>query len=338
MSIEHNTVDHRVSATDDTVHNRWNNALEPIRTIESGDVVEFECRDATNGQIEPDSTVADLADLDVEQVHTLTGPLAVEGAQPGDVLQVDVLELEHQGWGYTLVLPGEAGLGLLPEEFPEPAIHVWEFEDGAAQFVDGGASEMQREDGIEVPIHPFPGTVGVAPAEEGDHDTQPPRSVGGNLDIKQLTAGSTLYLPVAVEDALFSIGDCHAAQGDGEVCISAIEAPMSVTCRLSVRSEMDLERPQFETGGPFTPTGRDEPAFGTTGVGDDLHEAARDAVRGMVDHLHDERGLAREQAYILCSAAVDLKINQIVNAPNWTVSAYLPESIFPEERRRSHDR
>ncbi|AFZ71517.1 acetamidase/formamidase family protein [Natronobacterium gregoryi] len=339
MSIEYDEVDHRVSATDDAVHSDWDNSREPIRTVESGDVVEFECRDATNGQIDPDSTVADLADLDVGQVHTLTGPIAMEDAEPGDVLQVDVLDLEHQGWGYTLVLPGELGMGLLPEEFPEPALHVWEFEDDAAHFVDSVASETQREDGsaeggsvdgIEVPLHPFPGTVGVAPAADGQHDTNPPRPVGGNLDIKQLTAGSTLYLPIAVADALFSIGDCHAAQGDGEVCISAIEAPMSVTCRLEVQPEMGLERPQFETDGPFTPTGRDEPAFGTTGIGDDLSEAARDAVRGMIDHLHEERGLEREQAYVLCSAAVDLKINQIVNAPNWTVSAYLPESIFPE--------
>ncbi|AEH38883.1 acetamidase/formamidase family protein [Halopiger xanaduensis] len=313
-------VDHEIDATDETLHSDWNRAREPVRTIESGDAVRFECRDAANGQLGPDSTVADLAELDVDQVHTLTGPIAIDGAEPGDVLEVEILELEHRGWGYTLVLPGELGMGLLPEEFPEPALHVWDLEDGVARFVNG----------IEVPLHPFPGTLGVAPAEPGVHDTNPPRPVGGNLDIKHLTAGSTMYLPIAVEDGLFSIGDCHAAQGDGEVCISGVEAPMSVTCRFELRSEMDLERPQFETDGPFTSSGRDEPMYGTTGVGDDLREAAKDAIRGMIDHCHAERGLTREEAYILCSAAVDLKLNQVVNAPNWTVSAYLPEQIFPD--------
>ena len=322
MSSDSDAVDHRID--DDTVHSAWNNDLEAVCTIEPGDVVRFSCRDATDGQLGPDATVADLAGLDVDRVHPLTGPVAIAGTRPGDVLQVDVLDLEHEGWGYTLVLPGEMGLGLLPEEFPEPAVHVWNLEGDVGHFVEG----------IEVPLDPFPGIVGVAPAEAGDHDTNPPRAVGGNLDVKHLTAGSTLYLPVAVEDALFSIGDCHAAQGDGEVCVSGIEAPMSVTCRFDVRRDVDLEYPRFETDGPFTPTGRDERMFGTTGIGDDLYEATRAAIRGMIDHLEDDRGLTREQAYVLCSAAVDLKVNQAVNVPNWTVSAYLPESIFPDRLRR----
>ncbi|OVE84186.1 acetamidase/formamidase family protein [Natronolimnobius baerhuensis] len=318
MSETNTAIDHHLPATDETIHSVWNNALEPVLTIDPGDVVQFECRDATNGQLTRASTVADLPSLDIDQIHPLTGPVAVEGAQPGDVLSVEILALEHQGWGYTLVLPGEMGLGLLPEEFPEPAIHVWDLEDGVAHFTNG----------IEVPIKPFPGTIGVAPAADGEHSTNPPRSVGGNLDIKHLTAGSTLHLPVAVENALFSIGDCHAAQGDGEVCINGLEAPMSVTCRFSLQSDRSLERPQFETA---VASGRDEPMYGTTGVDSDLYEATKQAVRGMVDHLHSERGLAREEAYILCSVAVDLKINQVVNAPNWVVSAYLPEQLFPDE-------
>ena len=328
MSHENDEPEYLIDAVDDAVHSTWNNDLEPVCTIEPGDVVRFSCRDATDGQLTPDSTAADVAELDIDPVHPLTGPVAIEGARPGDVLEVELLEFEHSGWGYTLVLPGEMGLGLLPEAFPEPALHVWEFEGDVGHFVDG----------IEVPLDPFPGTVGVAPAEDGDHDTNPPRAVGGNLDVKHLTAGSTLWLPVAVDDALFSIGDCHAAQGDGEVCVTGIEAPMSVTCRFDVHEARTLEYPQFETGGPFTATGRDEPAFGTTGIDDDLYEAARTAVRGMIEHLHDERGLTREQAYILCSAAVDLKINELVNVPTWVVSAYLPESLFPESRRWSTTR
>lgn len=326
MANEYDTVDHRVTADDATVHSTWNNELEPVCTIDPGDVVRFECRDATNGQLGPDSVAADVAELDIDPVHPLTGPVAIDGAGPGDVLEIELLDLEHRGWGYTLVLPGEIGHGLLADSFPEPAVHVWELDDDddVCRFVNG----------IEVPLNPFPGIVGVAPAETGSHGTFPPRSVGGNIDVKHLTAGSTLFLPVAVEDALCSVGDCHAAQGDGEVCGTGIEAPMSVTCRFDVRPELTIEQPQFETDGPFTPTGRDEPMVGTSGIDDDLRGATESAVRGMIDHLHEERELTREQAYILCSAAVDLKINEVVNAPNWVVSAYLPESIFPEERRR----
>ena len=324
MSSENHTVDHQVS-DDDGSHSAWDNGLDPVRTIEPGDVVRFECRDATDGQLGPDSTVADVATLEVDPVHPLTGPVAIDGARPGDVLQVEILDLEHEGWGYTVILPGEMGLGLLSDEFPEPDLFVWDLEDDVGHFVNG----------IEVALDPFPGVIGVAPVESGSHSTFPPRSVGGNLDVKHLTAGSTLYLPIAVDDALFSVGDCHAAQGDGEVCGTGIEAPMAVTCRFGVRSDRSLEGPQFETTGPFTPTGRDEPIYGTTGVADDLMAATRTAIRHMIDHLHDERGLTRGEAYLLCSAAVDLKLNEVVNAPNWTVSAYLPESVFPPERRRS---
>jgi acetamidase/formamidase len=184
-------------------------------------------------------------------------------------------------------------------------------------------------DGIEVPIDMFPGTIGVAPDGPGEHDTLPPRSVGGNMDVKHMTAGSTVYLPVEVEGALFSTGDCHAAQGDGEVCVTVIEAPMFVTARFGLEKQAGIEQPRFETEGPFTPTGSDEPTYGTTGIADDLMEATKLAVRHMIDHLHRERDLSREEAYILCSAAVDLKISEVVDAPNWTVSAYLPENVFP---------
>lgn len=324
MGAEEFAVDHRIDAEDDAVHSDWDNGREPALTVQPGDVVRISCRDATNGQLSPASTPADVAALDIDPIHALTGPIAVEGARPGDVLEVELLDLEHEGVGYTLVLPGPAELGVLADEFPDPALHVWDLEGDVGRFVDG----------IEVPLAPFPGIVGVAPAEDGAHGTFPPRDVGGNMDVKQLTAGSRVYLPVAVEDALFSIGDCHAAQGDGEVCGTGIEAPMTVTCRFDLRSDLSIDRPQFETAGPFTPTGRDEPMYGTTGIADDLMTATRRAVRSMVDHLQDERGLERDDAYMLCSTAVDLKINEAVNAPNWVVSAYLPESIFPEAKRR----
>lgn len=314
------TVDHRLSDADRNIHSAWDNSLAPVLTVEPGDVVRFECRDAVDEQIDIETTVDDVPDISFDPVHPLTGPVAVEGAEPGDVLEVELLELQHKGWGYNVFFPGDMDLGLLPEDFPDPGIHIWDLDGDVGHFVNG----------IEVPLDPFPGVIGVAPAEDGEHDTLPPRSVGGNMDVKHLTAGSTLYLPVEVEGALFSTGDCHAAQGDGEVCVTGIEAPMFVTARFSVRSDMSIEQPQFETTHPFTPTGADEPMYGTTGIAPDLMDATKKAVRHMITHLHEERGLSRAEAYILCSAIVDLKINEVVDAPNWTVSAYLPESIFPD--------
>jgi len=314
------SVDHQVPDEDPNVHHAWDNTLEPILTVKSGDVVRFDCRDATGGQLGPDATVTDVSAIDPELVHALTGPIAIEGAEPGDVLTVEILELEHEGWGYTIVPPGPLKLGLLFEAFDKPAIHVWEIEDGVCHFVDG----------IEVPLAPFPGVVGVAPAENGVFDTLSPRATGGNVDIKHLTAGSTISLPIAVENALFSIGDCHAAQGDGEVSGTGIEAPMSVTCRFELEPDRTIERPHLETDGPFTPTGRDERMIAVTGVESDLYDAAEAATCGLIDRLVDEYDLTREQAYILCSTVADLKINQVVHAPNSVVSAYLPTNIFPE--------
>lgn len=315
------TVDHRLSDAERNIHRSWDNSLDPVLTVESGEVVRFECRDAVDRQLDVESTAADFANVSFDPVHPLTGPVAVEGAEPGDVLEVELLDLQHKGWGYTGYLPGEMGLGLLPEDFPDADVHIWDLEGDVGHFVDG----------IEVPLDPFPGVIGLAPGADGEHDTLPPYDTGGNMDVKHMTAGSTVYLPVEVDGGLFSTADCHAAQGDGEVCVTGVEAPMFVTARLSVRTDMDIEQPQLHTSGPFTPTGRDEPMYATTGIADDLMEATKKATRHMIDHLEAERDLTRGEAYILCSAAMDLKVSEVVDAPNWTVTAYVPDSIFPDE-------
>jgi acetamidase/formamidase len=312
-------VDHRLSDEESNVHRSWDASLDPVLTVESGDVVRFECRDAVDGQVTVETTAEDVPEISFDPVHPLTGPVAVEGAEPGDVLEVELLDLQHKGWGYTLFFPGEMGLGLLPEEFDEAGIHVWDLDGDVGRFVNG----------IEVPLDPFPGVIGCAPGDPGEHDTLPPRDVGGNVDVKHMTAGSTVYLPVEAGGGLFSVGDCHAAQGDGEVCVTGVETEMFVTARLSVRSDLDVEQPELETTGPFTPTGTDEPMYATTGIAPDLMDATKRAVRHMIRHLSEHRGLSRAEAYLLCSAAVDLKISEVVDAPNWTVTAYLPESIFP---------
>ncbi|HSE94166.1 MAG TPA: acetamidase/formamidase family protein, partial [Methylomirabilota bacterium] len=220
-------------------------------------------------------------------------------------------------FGWTNIRPGR---GLLPEDdFPKPYLAIWDLSDGLLARL--GAR-------IAVPIDPFPGVIGVALEEPGGHSTMPPRKNGGNMDVKQLTAGTTVYLPVWVDGALFSVGDGHGAQGDGEVCITAIEMMAQVTARFDLQPGRRLAEPRFRTRGPVGARTNTGPHFATTAHGHDLYRSAQQAIRYMIDHLVEERGLSREEAYILCSVAVDLRISEIVDAPNWIVSAFLPESIF----------
>jgi acetamidase/formamidase len=311
-------IDYELSDADENVHHVWDNSLDPVLTIEPGDVVRFECRDALDGQITEESTAEEMRDVSFDPVHPLTGPVSVEGAAPGDVLAVELLDFEHKGWGFTGFLPGDMGFGLLPEDFEDPGLHIWDLTDDVGHFVND----------IEVPLDMFPGIIGTAPGAPGEHDTLPPRDTGGNMDVKQMTNGSTVYLPVECDGALFSTADCHAAQGDGEVCVTGVEAPMFVTARFNLRPDMDIEQPHVDSDHPFTPTGHDEPMHGTTGIAPDLMDATKKAVRHMIDYLEAERGLTRDEAYILCSAAVDLKISEVVDAPNWTVTAYVADSLF----------
>ena len=191
---------HRLSRETDHVHYDWDRDRDPVLSVDSGDTVVVECHDAADDQLPADATVADVEAVDAPG-HPMTGPIRVEGAEPGDTLAVDVLGLEHEEIGWTYVYPGESGVGFLPAEFPDGAVHTWDLDGDVGHF----------REGIEVPLAPFPGNLGLAPAEPGPHSTIPPRSVGGNLDIKHLTVGSTLYLPVAVAGGLFSVGDLHAA-------------------------------------------------------------------------------------------------------------------------------
>jgi acetamidase/formamidase len=300
------------------VHYEWNNAIPPRLEIDPGDTVAFQTRDAADGHYSPTSTHADAAARGPFRGHPLTGPVRIKGASPGDVLAVEILEMRPgAGFGWTNIRPGR---GLLPEdEFPKAFLQIWD-------LADGTHARMGRR--VAVPVDPFPGVVGVALDEPGGHSTMPPRKNGGNMDVKQLTAGTTLYLPVWMEGALFSIGDGHAAQGDGEVCVTAIEMMAQVTCRFDLLPGRRLREPQFRTRGPLAARTNTGPHYATTAHGPDLFRASQQAIRYMIDHLVEERGLSREEAYILCSVAVDLKISEIVDAPNWIVSAFLPEGIF----------
>jgi acetamidase/formamidase len=308
--------EHRLDASQ--VHHEWNNALPPRLTIEPGDIVAFETRDAADGYYSPSSTSADVLGRGPFRGHPLTGPVRVEGARPGDVLVVEILEVRPRAtFGWTAIRPGR---GLLPEvDFPKPFLQIWDVSDGR---------HARNGRGVAVPIEAFPGVMGTALPEPGGHSTMPPRKNGGNMDIKQLAAGTTLYLPVWVDGALFSVGDGHAAQGDGEVCVTAVEMQAHVTLSFGLERGVHLPEPRLRTRGPIAAGTSRGPFFATTAHGPDLFASAQQAVRYMIDHLVRERGLSREEAYIVASVAVDLKISEIVDAPNWIVSAFLPENIF----------
>ena len=292
----------------ENTHNRWSAGIPPALTVPSGAVVEVHTKEASDGQITPDTGPADLAQVDFDPIHPLTGPVYVEGAAPGDVLAVTIHDIEVEGWGWATILPG---FGFLADEFTEPWVRGFEMAPGA--------TEARFNDRITIPLAPFAGVMGVAPRTDSMLVTIPPRSNGGNMDNKHLLPGTTVYFPVFVEGALFSIGDTHAAQGDGEISGTAIEAPMRIVYEVNVlKGGRAIEEPQYETDEYYAVTG-----FGTT-----IDEAARKAAGYMIDYLVAEHGLTRNEAYVLSSLTADLKISETVDVPHMLVSMHIPKSIF----------
>ncbi|BCM22339.1 acetamidase/formamidase family protein [Mesorhizobium sp. J8] len=311
------------SNCDYTIHGRhhhfgWDNSFAPAERVAPGSTIEFQCLDSSGGQLKADSTVADIAKLDFGQINPVTGPIFVEGAEPGDALKVTIEMFKPSGFGWTANIPG---FGLLADDFKEPALAIWKYDAASLEPALFGTHSR-------VPLKPFAGTIGNAPGEKGHHSVVPPRRVGGNLDIRDLAAGTTLYLPVEVAGALFSVGDTHAAQGDGEVCGTAIESPMDVVLKLDLVKDARLKTPRFTTPGPVT---RHLDAKGyevTTGIGPDLMAGAKEAVAQMVDLLSARYKLDPVDAYMLVSVCGDLRISEIVDMPNWVVSFYFPRCVF----------
>ncbi len=299
-------------------HLGWNNAFPPVLTVAPGDVVEFHTVDGSGGQILATSTVEDVRKLDFAKVIPLTGPVVIDGAEPGDAVKVTLLAFEPSGWGWTASIPG---FGLLADQFAEPALYVWHYDSTGKEPALYGA-------GARVPTKPFCGTIGLAPAEPGLHSVGPPRRVGGNMDIRDLAAGTTLYLPVEVKGGLFSLGDTHAAQGDGEVCGTAIESSMTVAAKFELVKGANLAFPRFSTPGPVSRHFDGQGYEVTTGIGPDLMEGARAAVMGMIELLTARHNMSAVEAYMLCSVCADLRISEIVDLPNWVVSLYFPNIVF----------
>lgn len=351
-----------------TGHNRWHPDIEPVLEVAPGEEVLLETRDAADGQIKPGMSVADLAGMDTKVAHPLTGPVYVGGAKPGDLLEIEYLDIVPQPYGWTRVRPGA---GFLRDLFPEPYLAHW--------HMAAGYATSPQLPGVRIPESSFMGTAGLAPsheelarwtAREADlvrrggmalmpdaqdavpHGepiastalrTMPPRENCGNLDAKQLTRGSMLYIPVSVAGALYSVGDAHYAQGDSECCVTAIEMGATVTVRFKlhagVAAQQNIRFPRFAHPGYFARPEWAAPRnfIATTGmpIRDDgtqegeqhLSLAARNALVNMIQLLR-ERGWSMEQAYVICSVAVDLRVSNLVDLPNVTVSALLPEDIF----------
>lgn len=299
--------DHTLSA--EQTHNRFSARIPPVVRVASGAVIEAYTEEASDGQLSPSSTLQDLENLSFDPVHPLTGPVYVEGAEPGDVLAVTLLEIEVGEWGWSAVVPG---FGFLAEEFDRPSLKLY--------TIEPGAETVEFAPGIEVPLRPFPGVMGVAPATDSMLSTIPPRANGGNMDNRHIVEGVTVYFPVFVEGALFSIGDTHAAQGDGEVSGTAIEAPMRIVYRIRVlEGQRRIQEPQYESEDFYAVT-----AYATT-----IDEAAQKATGYMIDYLNEVHGLPRIEAYMLASAAADLKISEVVDVPHVLVSMHIPKRVLP---------
>ncbi len=293
-------------------HFVWDRDLPPALEAETGSTITLEVTNSSGGQIRPDSGLDDVRAFDLARVNPVTGPIYVRGAEPGDTLVVHVLSVDVGTWGWTANLPG---FGLLADRFPKPHLRISRITDRYAELLSG----------IRVPLQPFVGTIGVAQAEPGSHPMLPPSKNGGNMDIRQVSAGSRLWLPVAVRGALLSLGDSHAAQGDGEVCGTAVEVDSAVTVRLELLRGRHLASPIVET---HPVSGRSGRTVATTGIGPDLFEASREATWHMIEVIVRETGIDPLDAYLLASVAGDLKISEVVDRPNWVVTMHLEKDII----------
>jgi acetamidase/formamidase len=290
-------------------HLVWDNALAPALTVAPGDEIELELIDASGGQITRDSGTPAVIALDFTTVNPCTGPVYVDGAEPGDELVVTVLDLVTQDWGWTANIPG---FGLLADDFPDAHLRISTVRGGTVETVPG----------VQLPTRPMIGTIGVAPAEPGQTPLLVPTESGGNMDIPQIGAGTRLHLPVRVPGALLSAGDTHALQGDGEICGTGVETGSTLRVRLDVERGASIGAPWYEHASAPIATS----FVTTTGIGPDLFQAARDAARRGVD-LVARSGVDPVDAYLLLSLAGELRISEIVDAPNWVVSLHIPAQL-----------
>ena len=297
--------------------NRWNRATPPRLTVAPGDTVTLQCADSSGGQVRPEWTTHEFKTrFDPLQVHALTGPLAIDGAQPGDELEIRIEEFRHFGWAWTSLIPG---LGLLPEDFPDHHLFIWKLD----------ATTTRSFPGVTLDLHPFAGIIGVQRSEAGEFRPRAPGAFGGNMDVRQLGAGTTLFLPVFAPGAGVLVGDCHAAQGDGEVCINGMEAPMEVTLTFHLHRGRAAAGPRaLVPGGTGIKRYAARPSHVFIESDENPRDACKRIVRRAIDFIVRRLGVTPPMAYTLCSVVLDLRISQLVNVPTTTITGTLPEAIF----------
>jgi acetamidase/formamidase len=305
-----------------TLHGHWSRDLAPVVTVDSGDTVQFGCLDAMWCVERPGEwpwKQFEPRDAKLDEGHALTGPVAIHDAAPGMVLEIEIGRIVPGAWGWTWSWPqsarakdlGVAGLRGHPIN--------WDVDPKRLLATD--------DQGRSVKLRPFMGVMGVAPPEQGVHSTTPPRAWGGNIDCKELVAGTTLFLPVGVEGALFSVGDGHGAQGDGEVCGTAIEIPVR-RVDLTFRLRDDLKS--------TAPRARTTEGWLTFGFDEDLNRATTMALAGMLDLIQEQRGVDRQEALAIASIAADLRITQIVNQSQGVHCVLRDDAIaWPTPKTRS---
>ncbi len=296
--------------TADQKHNKFSKLIPPVLTVKSGAVIKADTYEASDRQLHSEAKLEDLANIDFGPIHPITGPVFVEEAEVGDILAVDLLKIDLHDYGWQAIV---GGFGFLADRFPDPKLNIHK--------IDVQNKTSMFNDKVKIPLKPFPGIMGVAPDTEEMLSTIPPRANGGNMDDPSLVEGTTVYFPVFVKGGLFSIGDGHAVQGLGEVCGTAIEAPMTFTYRLRVlKDKPAIKEPQYET----------DDYYAVTGFGETIDIATKKAVNYMVDHLSNNYEISPEDAYMLCSLVGDLKIAEVVDVPNMLVTMHFPKSIIDQ--------
>ncbi|BBG25161.1 hypothetical protein IC006_2496 [Sulfuracidifex tepidarius] len=294
--------------------------MKPAIYVKDGDTVELEVKEASDGQIRRNSDLNDVTNLDFSRIHPLTGPIFVEGAEPGDALKVEILDIHGEGWGWTAVIPGFGFLSKendVPEGVNSQALKIWSSDEG---YVSAKFGDIY----VKVKEFPFPGVIGTGMRLNGVWSTIPPRENGGNMDVKQMTVSSRIYFPVFRKGALLSVGDTHLAQGDGEVCGSAVEAPTKVKLRVEVVKSRNLKSPVFVSKPREAEYDGDHITF--MGFSNDLWNASLMVVKEAISFLSNF--MEPVEAYMLLSTVMDLKVSQVVDVPNWTVSGFIPVSVF----------
>ena len=302
-----NIPEEQYTLTTNQTHNKFSSSIEPVLTVASGAIIEAYTKEASDGQFNLNSTLEALDSLDFEPIHPLTGPVYVKNAKPGDVLKVTLHKIELGDWGWNAILPG---FGFLANTINTKYLKLYE--------LGKDRKSVTFKEGVELPLNPFPGVMGVAPDTTALLSTIPPRANGGNMDDPNMKEGTTLYFPVFVEGGLFSIGDGHAIQGLGEVCGTAIECSLRIVYEIELIKGKTIKEPQYET----------DEYYVTTGFAPTLDEAAKKAAFYMINYLKTEHNMTTDEAYALCSLAGDLQIAEVVDLPNMLVTMHISKSVL----------